>query len=547
MVFFDWKEYVRLRPNLHKNWNGPVRSFIHFVIFRRVDCCANFLKKKRTEYLYKKNIDKSTVCFSSHREKSFFGWPHYHLFSKKVPAKIFSFQKDEALLEYWISHHASIFGMKNIFIIDHNSSAEVRKKYKKYIALGLHVYSFKGEFRDKHSSLSLIMSRNKRGADFLIPVDGDEFICINDGGEVSVQADVITNYLRSMRNINGKCKMTSYENLLESLNPKDVIAESQYFKKQKLPFYKQKTYYPAKHFVSTDQGNHRGRISEYNDNIISSKLVLLHYSRQGYEKYVKKIKNGIQAYGSPHNSSGRGWFNAYEMYKKDELKNNFIENYTVSNADKKKEDIVLFDNKPLLNSMVRTCPQMTREEQDLFLRYIKKAKEYFEFGSGGSTLYVFENSRAQITSVESSYGWISKLEALVPKNRRLIIKHVSIGEVGDWGRPIDKSTKHLWPQYPKAIHSLANKPDTIFIDGRFRVACIIQAILFCVDKKIKPKIILHDCVRKEYNIAYDILVPERGIKSKFSNQNGLQVFSLKREYDKKELHEMFDSYKYDYR
>ena len=41
---FYWKEYIRSRPDLQKNWNGPIRAMIHYRFFRKTS------HKIRTEY-----------------------------------------------------------------------------------------------------------------------------------------------------------------------------------------------------------------------------------------------------------------------------------------------------------------------------------------------------------------------------------------------------------------------------------------------------------------------------------------------------------------
>lgn len=30
---FDWKRYIQMRPDLRSKWNGPVRSFVHYILF----------------------------------------------------------------------------------------------------------------------------------------------------------------------------------------------------------------------------------------------------------------------------------------------------------------------------------------------------------------------------------------------------------------------------------------------------------------------------------------------------------------------------------
>ena len=370
-IRFDWKEYLLLRPNLKKNWNGPVRAFLHFLVFSRIDHVKNVLKQQLWKFKTKFFLYNPLVSYGIYQPKyllvfkqelwnffrkenhlvsqkvlsnKHFSPKKYYGDSSKVPAKIFSFQKDEELLEKWIKHHAEMFGMKNIYIIDHGSGFNTKKIYDYYVPLGLNVFAFKGKFKEKKYCLSLIMHKNRKDADFLIPLDGDEFIFFNENSKPSFKSKDIFDYLYSVRNMKGKFKMVSYANLLESFETSDVFSECKYFKKEKTIFQRQKTYYPAKYFINTDQGNHHGLVSRDNDRLIASKLALLHYSHKGYSRYVQKLKRGVAAYGGKQGwSDGTGWFKDYDMYKNGTLEEWFLKNRFVNTVNKKSEDVIFFD------------------------------------------------------------------------------------------------------------------------------------------------------------------------------------------------------------
>jgi hypothetical protein len=75
-----------------------------------------------------------------------------------------------------------------------------------------------------------------------------------------------------------------------------------------------------------------------------------------------------------------------------------------------------------------------------------------------------------------------------------------IGPIGEWGRPTDPSTRHLWPRYHSQIWQTedAHLFDTFLVDGRFRVACFFQIVL-----RSKPgsTIMVHDYQkRKSYHV-----------------------------------------------
>jgi hypothetical protein len=56
---------------------------------------------------------------------------------------------------------------------------------------------------------------------------------------------------------------------------------------------------------------------------------------------------------------------------------------------------------------------------------------------------------------------------------------VDIGPVGDWGWPAERSTRNRWPDYHNRvwIDADAAEADLVMIDGRFRMACFLPAIL----------------------------------------------------------------------
>lgn len=189
----------------------------------------------------------------------------------------------------------------------------------------------------------------------------------------------------------------------------------------------------------------------------------------------------------------------------------------------------------------------TDKEIDFFSKVVNDSKEYFEYGSGGSTLYVYNNTEAKINSIDSSKKWIEKVLSLISNKGRVKIKYVFIGKLGNWGKPVNGLFKIFWPNYSKSIFELAKNPDVIFIDGRFRVACAIQIVLFCLDRGIRPKILLHDCVREEYLEIYNILEPIEKIDSDMEDKLGLQLFEIKDAYNLNELRILFCRYKYDMR
>ena len=71
---------------------------------------------------------------------------------------------------------------------------------------------------------------------------------------------------------------------------------------------------------------------------------------------------------------------------------------------------------------------MSIAELAVFKKYISNINVYFEFGVGGSTVFVYENTNAQIIGVDSSSKWIEQVSKHV--DDRVNLKFIDIGPVG---------------------------------------------------------------------------------------------------------------------
>jgi hypothetical protein len=136
------------------------------------------------------------------------------------------------------------------------------------------------------------------------------------------------------------------------------------------------------------------------------------------------------------------------------------------------------------------------------------AHSVVEFGAGGSTLYAVTRGVQRIVSVESDSRWIGRLRdtaeiAAAEEAGRLILIHADIGPVARYGAPADASMSRAWPRYPLAPWNSCSQPDLVLIDGRFRPACIAQAVLHCPRRTL---IAVHDFwTRPAYHEALDVL------------------------------------------
>jgi len=194
--------------------------------------------------------------------------------------------------------------------------------------------------------------------------------------------------------------------------------------------------------------------------------------------------------------------------------------------------------------------EMTPNEQTLFLKYVSSAEFFTEFGSGGSTVATLSSSQAIIYSVESSKFWVEYMRhkyTIIEKSEkenRLSYIYADIGNVGMWGIPevSDKEnnpekylnySKRVFEQYPKM-----KEANVVLIDGRFRVACLLSALL---ETKDNTTFIFHDYWnRPEYH-------PIKIFVDYIDGVDTLMVCKKKAHASDKEIQEEYDKYKYDYR
>jgi protein O-GlcNAc transferase len=162
---------------------------------------------------------------------------------------------------------------------------------------------------------------------------------------------------------------------------------------------------------------------------------------------------------------------------------------------------------------------MSDKQRTTFLKHLKQAKGYFEWGCGGATLLADATpSLLHVSSVESDYEWAKKVSELAPNSN---IIWVDIGATKEFGYPVEENLKQAWPRYSDIWNQTELPYDLVMIDGRFRVACClavlrnpkkVQWILFD-DFKFRPEyhVILPFVDKADYIDSMLICKPKRDI------------------------------------
>lgn len=120
-----------------------------------------------------------------------------------------------------------------------------------------------------------------------------------------------------------------------------------------------------------------------------------------------------------------------------------------------------------------------RGDDELFKQVLSHTRVYGEYGCGQSTSWVASNTNAQVLSVDTSKIWVDKvlLSGLASKEQ-LNIVHIDLGAVAEWGYPIDYRCSDRFYEYTDWIWMQNKKPNTVLIDGRFRVCCFLTSLKY---------------------------------------------------------------------
>lgn len=180
-------------------------------------------------------------------------------------------------------------------------------------------------------------------------------------------------------------------------------------------------------------------------------------------------------------------------------------------------------------------PRLFDGDDELFRRIVNEGRNYAEYGVGLSTIYVLTETRNAVRSVDTSAIWIESTVNAVGTRRRLEAVHVDLGPVGDWGRPIDYRERHRIVEYLEAPFASGFRPDCVLIDGRFRVASFLTALLRC---ESGSNIIFDDYTnRLHYHVVEEVCRPVET----FGRQ---ALFVVPSELDREAVSRMVDEFRH---
>jgi hypothetical protein len=156
---------------------------------------------------------------------------------------------------------------------------------------------------------------------------------------------------------------------------------------------------------------------------------------------------------------------------------------------------------------VATEPHFDPESTAYFREQLAKARNYLEYGSGGSTVLA-NQVVTNLVSVDSDANFLGEVRRKLGQcDRRAMAKliHVNIGFTEHWGMPVfTKPTRRRlrrWEEYARApwryFRTIGQQPDLVLVDGRFRVACVLESLL-SLSPLSETQILLDDYAGRPY-------------------------------------------------
>lgn len=128
-------------------------------------------------------------------------------------------------------------------------------------------------------------------------------------------------------------------------------------------------------------------------------------------------------------------------------------------------------------------PAMDIEGLDFFKKSIALSNCFLEYGCGGSTSYAANSAKVKnIISVDTSKEWVENVYgSLSSAESNLMLEFCDLGPIREWGTPINRDKSADFWRYMVTPWSVARSnniiPDTILIDGRFRVASFLYSLV----------------------------------------------------------------------
>lgn len=172
---------------------------------------------------------------------------------------------------------------------------------------------------------------------------------------------------------------------------------------------------------------------------------------------------------------------------------------------------------------------------EFFLKLIDDTKVYGEYGVGFSTIFANKYKNKYTIAVDSDQFWVNKVLQNSSSTTPIEISKISLGAVKEFGTPESYDFRHNIKSYLNAIWEKSLKPDLVYIDGRFRVACFLTSLI----NAEKDTFIIFDdyALRPQYHFVELFEKP-------IQQNNRQAIFKVSDNYDSEKLEYYIDKFEY---
>ncbi len=438
------------------------------------------------------------------------------------------FKNESMIIRSYIEHYLRE-GVEHFYLIDNGSTDDYETKisdYMKYITLIKDPTRLGGGGTQSFLYTKHFLQKVKKESKWIIVCDIDEYIYSRLGNKTI--PEVLKKYPSHIHNIWICWKIFGSNG--NKKQPENIIGS---FTKRQKNFKKDKghgkcisrTEYIENfgccgHNIGTRMFNEfyypDGKLMSVNEltevSVSSYPLQLNHYMLMS-EEYYEKIK--CNRGGGESGNTQKYTINFFKLQDNyfNEIEDNELFKKIYGDIDKnpiqtqQKNQITVEQKNPITSQQEKIInPIFSENDKIMFYKYLDKSKNYFEYGSGGSTYQASIRSNIKkVFSVESDKEWYDNLVNM-GLEKKVKLKFVDLNCLpNNWGYPSiyvnDSDKKKYSSVILKMDKHILSSLDFILIDGRFRVACCLKCF-----KVIKENcfIAFNDFLdRKQYHIVLD--------------------------------------------
>jgi len=159
------------------------------------------------------------------------------------------------------------------------------------------------------------------------------------------------------------------------------------------------------------------------------------------------------------------------------------------------------------------------EDRNLLGRYYSKADSIFEFGLGESTYMASTLQVPRYVGIDSDPQWIKDVRSKSLPHFRFYF--ADIGETGEWGIPKTPDlAKNVYNYQIMPLQAEPNPFDVYFVDGRYRVACAMAALLHAGSSaggrsNNDAVVMVHDCFHQDHVAADEKDVEQMELRARY--------------------------------